>query len=91
MDETKTTARKKRRFNGVVTSVAGLKTIVVQVSKRVLHPVYRKYITRKVRYMAHDEASACAVGDEVRIEECRPLSARKRWRVIRTAKANAAA
>jgi len=83
-------ASARSSVSAVVTSVAGLKTIVVQVSKRVLHPVYRKYITRKVRYMAHDEASACAVGDEVRIEECRPLSARKRWRVIRTAKAAAA-
>jgi small subunit ribosomal protein S17 len=74
--------RRKRQFTGLVTSVSGQKSIVVEVRRRVLHRVYRKYLLKRARYMAHDEKGACGVGDQVRIEECRPLSARKRWRVV---------
>ncbi len=75
---------RRRRMVGVVTSVAGAKSVVVAVTRRVQHPLYRKYLDRTRRYMAHDEAGVCGVGDRVQIEESRPLSARKRWRVIRT-------
>ncbi len=78
------TGTRRRRMIGTVTSVAGLKSVVVAVTRRVQHPLYRKYLNRTRRYMAHDEAGECGVGDTVQIEESRPLSARKRWRVTRT-------
>ena len=71
----------KNRKIGVVVSTKAAKTIVVEVSRRVPHPLYRRYITRKKRFMAHDEDSAAKMGDRVRIVECRPLSRRKRWRL----------
>jgi small subunit ribosomal protein S17 len=57
------------------------KTAVVAVSRRVQHPKYRKFLTRRTRYQAHDEQNQCEVGDTVVITECRPLSRHKRWRV----------
>ena len=57
------------------------KTVVVRVDRLVKHPIYRKYIRRKKKFMAHDELGA-KIGDKVRIIETRPLSARKRWRVV---------
>ena len=71
----------KNRKIGVVVSTKAAKTIVVEVSRRVPHRLYRRYITRKKRFMAHDEDSAARMGDRVRIVECRPLSRRKRWRL----------
>ena len=65
---------------GVVASDKMTKTVVVRVDRLVKHPIYRKYIRRKKKFMAHDEFGA-AVGDKVRIVETRPMSARKRWRV----------
>lgn len=58
------------------------KTIVVRVSRRIKHPVYGKYITRSVKFMAHDEKNDCMIGDTVRIIESRPLSHSKRWRLV---------
>ncbi|MEZ5426509.1 MAG: 30S ribosomal protein S17 [Pyrinomonadaceae bacterium] len=66
---------------GVVWSDKMTKTVVVRVDRQVKHPIYRKYIKRKKKFMAHDELGA-GVGDKVRIVETRPLSARKRWRVV---------
>lgn len=66
---------------GIVQSDKMTKTVTVRVDRVVKHPVYRKYIKRKKNFMAHDEQGA-AVGDKVRIIETRPLSARKRWRVV---------
>jgi small subunit ribosomal protein S17 len=57
------------------------KTVVVRVDRQVKHPIYRKYIKRRKNFMAHDETGA-TVGDKVRIVETRPLSAKKRWRVV---------
>jgi small subunit ribosomal protein S17 len=57
------------------------KTVVVRVDRLVKHPVYRKYVKRRKKFMAHDETGA-AMGDKVKIVETRPLSARKRWRVV---------
>lgn len=71
----------KNRKVGVVVSTKMDKTILVEVSRRVKHPLYRRYITRKKKFMAHDEEGAAAPGDRVRIVECRPLSKRKRWRL----------
>ncbi len=57
------------------------KTVVVKVDQLVKHPIYKKYIKRKVTCKAHDESNNCAVGDKVLIVETRPLSRDKRWRV----------
>src|SRR3954452_17696101 len=66
---------------GIVVSDKMTKTVVVRVDRLVKHPVYRKYVKRRKKFMAHDEQGA-AVGDKVKIIETRPLSARKRWRVV---------
>jgi small subunit ribosomal protein S17 len=55
------------------------KTIVVEVERLVMHPLYQKYLRRRSRFMAHDEKNDCKVGDRVKIEETRPMSRRKRW------------
>jgi len=73
---------------GVVVSDCQEKTIIVEVTRRVPHKLYKKVIKRKKRYAVHDENSTAKVGDDVRIVETRPLSKRKRWRlteIIRTA------
>ncbi|HER63620.1 MAG TPA: 30S ribosomal protein S17 [Desulfobacteraceae bacterium] len=77
-----TTERGNRKTRvGVVTSDKMDKTVVVKVDQLVKHPIYKKYIKRKVTYKAHDEQNSCAVGDKVLIVETRPLSRDKRWRV----------
>lgn len=72
----------KRILQGVVVSDKADKTVIVSVERRVMHPVYKKFITRSQKYAAHDAENACKVGDMVRIEESRPISKRKRWVVI---------
>jgi small subunit ribosomal protein S17 len=72
----------KRILQGVVTSDKGEKTVVVSVERRIVHPLYKKYIKRSKKFMAHDEANACKIGDTVRIRECSPISKRKRWEVV---------
>jgi len=67
---------------GVVTSTATQKTVTVAVDRLVRHPLYRKTLRRTSKFLAHDEKNSCKVGDRVRITETRPLSARKRWRVL---------
>jgi small subunit ribosomal protein S17 len=64
---------------GRVISNAMDKSVVVAVDRLVKHPLYKKTIRRTSRFMAHDESNECRVGDQVRIEESRPLSKRKRW------------
>ena len=66
---------------GIVASDKMEKTVVVRVDRQVKHTKYRRYVRRTSKFMAHDETGA-AVGDKVRIVETRPLSARKRWRVV---------
>lgn len=66
---------------GVVSSDKMTKTVVVRVDRLIKHPIYRKYVKRRKNFMAHDELGA-GIGDKVRIVETRPLSARKRWRVV---------
>lgn len=68
---------------GTVVSNKMDKTVVVVAEQRVKHPKYGKYITRRKKYKAHDENNECRVGDRVEIEETRPLSKEKRWRVRR--------
>jgi small subunit ribosomal protein S17 len=67
---------------GVVTSHKMDKTITVAIERRVAHPLYGKYFKKTTKFMAHDEKNECAVGDKVKIMETRPLSARKRWRLV---------
>jgi len=67
---------------GIVTSAAMSKTVKVAVDRLVQHKLYKKTLRRTSTFLAHDEQGACGVGDRVRITETRPLSARKRWRVV---------
>lgn len=66
---------------GMVVSAKMAKTIVVEVKRRVAHPLYRRIITRKSKFYAHDEKGLAQVGDRVSIVECRPISKLKRWRL----------
>lgn len=81
--EAPTTVRSGRRVQkiGIVASDKMQKTVVVRVDRVVLHRKYRRYVRRTSKFMAHDEIGS-TVGDKVRIVETRPLSARKRWRVV---------
>lgn len=72
----------RKRLIGVVVSDKMDKTVVVRVTRRFEHPFYKKYIERSKKYHAHDERNECKVGDVVIIEETRPLSKTKRWRVV---------
>jgi len=69
----------KRVLTGRVVSDKMDKTITVLVERRIMHPLYKKFIRRSKKYAAHDEANACVEGDLVRIEECAPISKRKTW------------
>jgi small subunit ribosomal protein S17 len=72
----------KRVLQGVVVSDACDKTVIVRVERRVMHPVYKKFVTHSKKYAAHDENNSYRSGDLVRIEESRPISKRKCWVVI---------
>ncbi|OGU75047.1 MAG: 30S ribosomal protein S17 [Ignavibacteria bacterium RBG_16_34_14] len=67
---------------GIVTSNKMDKTITVSIERRVPHPIYKKYFKKTTKLMAHDEKKECSIGDKVKIMETRPLSAKKRWRLI---------
>jgi len=67
---------------GVVTSNKMQKTVVITVERQVIHPLYKRVVRRSKNFLAHDEKNECRVGDTVRIRETRPLSSRKRWRVV---------
>jgi len=71
----------KRSFVGIVTSDKMDKTIVVSVTTKKLHRLYKKYVTRVKKCKAHDELNDAHIGDKVRIVECRPLSKEKCWRL----------
>jgi len=73
--------RKRRR--GVVVSRSGNKSIVVQVERRVRHPLYGKVMRETRKFHAHDEENLAKVGDRVIIVECRPISRMKRWRLLK--------
>lgn len=72
----------KRILQGVVVSDKMDKTVVVRVERRVMHPIYKKFIRRSKKYSAHDENNQFKIGDFVRIEECRPISKNKSWVVL---------
>jgi len=75
------TKRIKKTIEGFVVSDKMDKTVVVEGSRLVKHPVYKKLVKRRARYKAHDEKNQCKIGDKVLIVETRPLSKNKRWRV----------
>ncbi|MEI6407907.1 MAG: 30S ribosomal protein S17 [Bacteroidota bacterium] len=78
-----TIARNLRKAKtGVVVSNKMDKTISVQVERRLMHPIYGKFVKRSKKFFAHDEENSCNVGDLVRIMETRPLSKNKRWRLV---------
>ena len=72
----------RKQRTGVVVSDKMDKTVVVQVERTVVHPRYRKVIRRRKRFKAHDETNRCRTGDRVLIEETRPLSRDKHWRIL---------
>ena len=78
-EKTKTT----RSLSGRVISNKMNKTITVQVDRRIRHPLYGKIVTRHTKLHAHDESNECKEGDLVQIEECRPLSKSKAWRLVK--------
>ena len=72
----------KRILEGEVVSNKTDKTITVLVERRFMHPIYKKYIKKTDKYAAHDPANQCNIGDRVQIQECRPISKRKRWALV---------
>ena len=80
MPEKRQTKRKTRI--GLVTSSKMDKSITVSIEKRVKHPIYKKYFKKTTKFMAHDEKNECGIGDTVKIMETKPLSKRKRWRLV---------
>jgi len=72
----------KRVIQGVVVSDKMDKTVTVKVSRRIKHPLYKKFINQSKKYAAHDENNTCKIGDTVSIRECKPISKRKKWEVL---------
>src|SRR5690348_6744085 len=81
MAETQTKQALKAEKVGEVVSTKMQKTIVVEVSRRVPHPLYKRIVGKRKKFYAHDESAEAKMGDVVRIVECRPLSKLKRWRL----------
>ncbi len=81
----------RRVLQGVVVSDKADKTVTVVVERRLMHPLYKKFIKRSKRYHAHDEANTAKTGDIVRIRECRPISKTKSWEILADDAAGAAA
>ena len=76
----------RKTFEGQVVSSKPNKSITVAIERRFRHPLYGKFIRKTTTLMAHDEENSCQVGDTVRIMETRPLSKRKRWRLVEIVK-----
>ena len=74
----------RRTITGIVTSDKMDKTVVVTVVRRVRARRFHKFVTRRLKYKAHDEKNSCTIGDVVEIIEARPMSKTKRWRILRT-------
>ena len=72
----------KRILQGVVVSDKGQKTIIVKVERRMMHPIYKKFIRRSKKFAAHDENNVSKIGDVVRIRECAPISKTKKWELV---------
>ncbi|MFC1725232.1 30S ribosomal protein S17 [candidate division KSB1 bacterium] len=72
----------RKTISGVVTSNKADKTATVLASRKLKHPFYGKFYVQSKKYLVHDEENACNIGDKVKIMECRPISRRKRWRLV---------
>lgn len=72
----------RRILRGTVVSDAADKTVSVEVQRRIMHPLYKKYVRKSSKYIAHDEENDYTTGDMVQIQEIKPISKRKRWTVI---------
>ena len=79
----KTVKRNKRVLTGIVVSNKPDKTIVVKCETMIKHPLYKKYVRKRKKFMAHDPRNECGMGDKVQIIESRPISRRKRWRLLK--------
>ena len=73
----------KRTIQGVVTSSAGDKSATIMVERRIKHPIYGKFIKRSSKMRVHDESNECNKGDTILIEECRPMSKTKSWKLVK--------
>ena len=69
---------------GTVTSIAMQKTVVVSVESKYTHPIYSKIMVRTKKYLVHDESQVSKIGDLIIMQECRPLSRKKRWTLVKT-------
>ncbi len=76
------TGKLRKQKTGTVSSISMDKSITVLVERKLRHPIYGKFVKMTKKFMAHDEKNECTVGDSVRIMETRPLSKRKRWRLV---------
>jgi len=74
--------KRRQEKVGIVSSNKMQKTVVVTVERQITLPLYKRVVRRSAKFLAHDEKNQCKIGDTVRIEQTRPLSARKRWRVV---------
>ncbi len=74
--------KNRKQLTGKVVSNRMEKTAVVEIEKYIMHPIYHKFVRRKKRVKSHDERNECSIGDVVRIEETRPISRQKRYRLI---------
>ncbi len=72
----------RKTRTGTVVSNKMNKSIIVSIERRVAHPIYKKYFKKTTKLMAHDEKNECGIGDTVKIMETRPLSKRKKWRLV---------
>lgn len=82
MENVMTERKPRKQRVGVVSTNKMDKTVTVLVERRLKHPIYGKFVKKSKKFMAHDEANDCNIGDKVRIMETRPLSKNKRWRVV---------
>jgi small subunit ribosomal protein S17 len=84
MSEEKNQSRQTKRKTriGLVTSSKMDKSITVSIEKRVKHPIYKKYFKKTTKFMAHDDKNVCTEGDTVKIMETKPLSKKKKWRLV---------
>ena len=82
MEENTIQRNLRKQRTGVVVSNKMDKTVAVSVERRLKHPIYGKFVKRTKKFFAHDEENTCNIGDTVRIMETRPLSKKKRWRLV---------
>jgi len=81
--ETQAATANKRTMKGVVTSNAGDKSATIMIERTIKHPIYGKFIKRSTKIRLHDETNECNKGDTILIEECRPMSKTKSWKLVK--------